>query len=233
MMENLVKAFFERDLTEAEEKRLDTLLESSPKEAFQLLERAKALYLQTGLPNPEPPPAGGPPLSAGGAKMLWGFLTGIVITGAAWWSWENRPVPQPEVSIPVSAIPLAAPAYPKITPAGSPPRPEPPPAGLKQVFVEPEMVRPEPYIAGHRYGGLNVIVDQKGSGLITIRVLDPNGKEIRLLFANILEAGRWNFSWDGRTKDGRLAKAGLYQVETQSGKTLLRKEIRIVREPAP
>ena len=231
-MEDLLKAFFERDLSEAEERQLDSLLESSSQDAFQFLEIAKALYLQTGLPNPENPPTGGggsPPWSAG-PKILWSLFTGALITGSVWWASERYGL-SPEHSLPVPNVTVIAPVL-KTDPF--PPPQKVHSAVRKDVpLMPPATVQPQPYVAGKKYEGLSVIIKQAATGLMTVRILDAQGREVRLLYANILDPGEWNFSWDGRQQDGRWAEAGDYQVETQSGKTVLRKEIKIVRELKP
>jgi hypothetical protein len=224
-MEDLVKAFFERDLSPIEEQSLDSLLESSPQDAFRLLETAKMLYSQTHLPSPENQ-ADKFVFSTNlfRTKLFWSLLASCAIAGALWWEFSK--IQPPAAARPVVST-FADPTFRVLKPA----------IELKPKNIEPKSllssptkpVQPQIYNPEKKYDGLSLIVNQTAPGLMTARVLDATGNEVRLLFANLLSAGQWTFSWDGREQDGRLAPSGTYEVEIQSGNTVLRKGIKIIR----
>jgi hypothetical protein len=219
-MEDLIKAFFERDLSPMEEQRLDSLLESSPQDAFRLLETAKTLYSQTRLPDPANQSGDvGFSTSAFGSKLFWSLLAGCAIAGALWWT--HRPSPSASFSAPGAPVSVFLKT------------PKPAFKALKHTATALTATQPRAYVPGQKYDGLSIIVHQSSPGLVTVRILDPQADEIRLLFANLLDAGEWTFKWDGHQQDGQLAPAGAYEVEIQSGSTVLRKEIDIIRAPAP
>jgi flagellar hook assembly protein FlgD len=80
---------------------------------------------------------------------------------------------------------------------------------------------------GKYYQQLSVVVDNPRDGLVTVRVLDGQGREIRMLFAGILPAGRRTFAWDGKTGQKSPAPPGRYNVEIKSGSDVMRREIQL------
>ena len=69
---------------------------------------------------------------------------------------------------------------------------------------------------------------------MTVRILDPAGKEVRALYTGFVGAGRWNFQWDGLLQDGQAAGAGDYRIDVQAGEAHLSKDIRVkLQPPAP
>lgn len=80
----------------------------------------------------------------------------------------------------------------------------------------------------NRYEELSVVVDTGKAELVTVRVLDPAGRQIRLLFAGILPIGQRTFTWDGKASDGRLAPAGTYSLEVTSGTNVQGKEVHLM-----
>ena len=92
------------------------------------------------------------------------------------------------------------------------------------------MVRPMAHDPAKRYEGLDILVDQKTAGLVTVRALDGTGKEVRLLFAGFLKHGQWDFLWDGKLDNGQNAQPGTYHVEVQTGKNILNQDIVIQGE---
>jgi len=225
MSGDLAKAFFERDLTEAEEQALADEIAASPETALRLAHEARSAYMATGLPVPDwgSSLAGASGAAAGGAALLKGLLVGALLTGAAWY-WTTRTSVDPE-PIPVpEPVPSSAPAVPsrpgKVSKA--------PPVAKKVARPAPTLA-PQPYVPNRRYEGLAAIVRQESSGLVTVRILNDHGAEVRLLYVGMLPRGVWTFEWDGHLQDGTLAPEGEYKVETQSGRTLLQKRVLIDR----
>lgn len=214
MSAELAKAYFERDLTDAEEQSLADWIASSPEAALELAEHARKAYVATGLPTPDwGSTASGSAALRGG--ILKGLILGLVLSGAVWLAWlrpvaQEAPVPDPLSSVPVSAVP-PAPAARKI-----PSHPAP-------------TLAPQPYVPTRRYDGLAAIVRQEAPSLVTVRVLDGKGGEVRLLYAGMLPRGEWTFEWEGLLQDGTPAPEGTYTVETQSGRSRLQKQVVIDR----
>jgi hypothetical protein len=50
------------------------------------------------------------------------------------------------------------------------------------------------------------------------------------LYVGMLKPGEWTFEWEGQLEDGSPASPGIYEVETQSGPTVLRKRVQIGAE---
>jgi flagellar hook assembly protein FlgD len=77
---------------------------------------------------------------------------------------------------------------------------------------------------------LSVVVSRRSAGLVTVRILDSGKKEVRLLYAGMLQPGDWTFEWEGLLEDGSRAVPGAYFVETQSGSAVMQKKIQIEAE---
>jgi hypothetical protein len=216
-MPDLAKAYFERDLTEAEEQLLADQIASSPEAALKLAKEARSYYAATGLPSPDwgSTAAGAATASPGILKIV---LLGVLLTGTALY-FLSRPSPRALPAVEPPPAPVAVPAR---TGKTVPVRHSAP-----QVSRPAPTLAPQRLVPGRRYEGLAVIVEQKAAGLVTVRVLDGNGEEVRLLYAGLLPPGDWTFEWDGHLQDGGHAPGGLYTVETQSGKTQLQKKISI------
>lgn len=221
-MADLVKEFFERDLTEAEHEAMARLLEQSPEAALDYERRLEQYYLATGLPQPTlpqslrylPKTGGGGWISGSGWIKL--MALGLAMGGALWKFW-----PATKVEIPVTVHPQAARQVP-VEPA------------LRS--VRPEAGRPLPFhpAAGGLQEGkeLSVVLDAPRKSLVTVRILDDRDKEVRDLYTGFVQPGRWAFRWDGLLENGEPADAGRYRIDVQSGATHLTKNIQIKHEPA-
>jgi flagellar hook assembly protein FlgD len=75
---------------------------------------------------------------------------------------------------------------------------------------------------------LSVAVKLESAGLVSVRVYDAMGREVRTLHAGVLEAGTWSFTWDGKAEDGSPASPGRYRLETRSGATTLVKDLEVL-----
>ena len=223
-MTDLVKAFFSRDLSEAEHEGLSKLLSESPDEALRYENLLEQNYLATGLPHPALPKGlqslpdiGGGGLAAvnGGIKLL---LVVLALGGLVFWKYW----PSPKAESSTTAQP------PFVQPLPEKPFAEP----LKQVLKK--QVPVEPQAAGPAQEGqeLNVVVDSPQRSLVTVRILDQAGKEIRVLYTGFVEAGKWNFNWDGLLGNGEAAGAGDYRIDVQTGSAHLFKDIRIKTQPS-
>lgn len=70
---------------------------------------------------------------------------------------------------------------------------------------------------GDKYPELQVIIRLKNPGMVKVRVLDADGKQVRRLYEGTIQAGRWSFEWDGLMSNGEPASPGLYRIEVNSG----------------
>jgi hypothetical protein len=80
---------------------------------------------------------------------------------------------------------------------------------------------------------LSVVVENRQSGLATVKVFDAGHSAVRLIYAGILPSGKQTFIWDGSTDQGVVAPPGVYYVEVKSGSQVLRKEIHVEPDHTP
>ncbi len=72
-----------------------------------------------------------------------------------------------------------------------------------------------------------MVLNAPQKSLVTVRILDAEGKEVRALYTGFVESGRWSFQWDGLLENGEPANAGSYRIDVQSGESHLSKDIQI------
>ena len=217
-MADLVQEFFTRDLSEAEHAALSKLLEGSPDAALSYERLLEQNYLATGLPQPTLPKGlqSLPQSGAGGITGLGSsikiFLVVLAATGAV--LWKFWPQTKAEISMPVQ---------------------QPAQQILEKHLtaqVKPAVKKIAPLLpsaAGSTREGqeLSVVVDAPQRSLVTVRILNPAGKEVRALYTGFVEPGRWNFKWDGLLENGEAAGAGDYRIDVQTGAAHQSKDIRI------
>src|SRR5579859_8069653 len=221
-MADLIKDFFERDLSDAEEQQLAEILAAFPDHSLRFAELARQVYRQTGLPE-------GDNSHGFGGGSFWVtlglffplILRSVLILGMTGFSaylllrvfqaYQNPPPPLPSIPAVVDQqkIPSRKPrshveAHPVLS-AAKPESANPVSVKPLQAVTHPEMVKPVPYKPGQSYEGLDVIVEQKAAGLLTVRTLNSSSQEVRLLFAGMLAPGKWDFLWDGKLENGKMA----------------------------
>jgi hypothetical protein len=219
-MVDLIKEFFERELNEAEAESLGDLIRESPEEALRFEGLLASHYLATGLPSPQLPssllklpgtPGGWG--SAGGLKIL--LLLGAAGLGfLAWKLWPSSTT-VPSSQTPAPAVLSTSP----VAPVGALPHPA---LAAKPLPVEPQEVGPT--AEGEE---LSVVVGAQEKTLVTVRILDQTGREVRDLYTGFVQPGHWSFQWDGELTNGVPAPAGNYQIDVQSGVSHQAKDIRI------
>ena len=79
-MKDLMKEFFKRDLTDAEEEELGRQLKASPKNSMRFAKQAKIFYTRTGLPRVGRP---GTRISGLGSGTMTLKIAGTLIAGSA------------------------------------------------------------------------------------------------------------------------------------------------------
>lgn len=215
-MVDLVEKFFTQDLSEAEQEALSQYLERSPEAALNYERLLEQNYLATGLPQPMLPKSlqslprvGGGGL-AGGSSWVPMTLAGLVVAGIA--LWKFWPPTKAEISTPVQK-PMVQQAH------------------VKKIAKKPTPI--QPLAAGPAQEGqeLSVVVSAPQRSLVTVRILDAQGREVRALFTGFVESGRWSFQWDGLLENGEPASAGDYLIDVQSGASRQSKNIHIKVQP--
>lgn len=218
-MKDLARDFFVRDLDDAEWAELGRQLAAEDAVNDRFLEQAGAYYRGLGLPEPEQ--SGGPGGALGGLK---GLAIGLVVgaaVGAGVARWLQR---APEPAAPAAPLPASVPTEAPAVPAAKPaPAKAPPPE--PQPTLAPPRGAAAPRVASPGFPGLAAVVELSRQGLVTARVLGPDGSEVKLLFAGLLDPGRWSFGWDGKDEAGRTLPAGAYSIEVQEGSRVLKKTV--------
>lgn len=230
-----MKEYFKRDLTDKEEDLLARQLAESPKTSLKFARLAEIAYLQTGLPHVGTRGGGpGHGLGAGGsgATMTLKVLTALVAGGSAVVYFVRTQSP-PTIVLQPQATPFVQTqkVIPEITMVQ---RVTPTIAfSPKTSFLPPSfrgIVQPEAYDPSVKYEGLDLVIERKTTGLVTLRVLDANKNEIRLLYVGLLKPGQWRFQWDGKQEKGGWVPPGNYQIQVLSGAITLTKQIAIRSE---
>jgi hypothetical protein len=204
-MTRLVEEYFRRDLSDAEEEQLAKWLETSPEDTQRLIALMEEHYGRLGLQVPEPdwnqrPLPGFFPKPGFRLFRLW-LLAVLALLAALGWVSYGRWFAKPK------AAPVPAPV--------EAPKPQPP----KAAAVPP---------AGAKtHEELSVVVDNPRPGLVTVRVLDSQNREIRLLYAGILPEGQRTFTWDGAGADGQVVGPGTYYLVVESGAQKMRKLVHV------
>lgn len=212
IVNHLLDEYFKRDLTEAEEEQLAQLLSSHGEEAQRFIGLMGAHYDALGVPEPEwvekPLPRFFPKPFY---RQTWFKVVCLLALAGAgystyrWWSQAKIPAFSPSPALTPEASPEKSGVGPHAASHPSTPK------GL------PRRTRME----------LSISVDNPKAGLVTVKVLDGSGKEIRILFAGIMPSGQRTFQWDGKGETGRMEPAGDYRLEVISGQTVMRKTVHL------
>lgn len=211
-MDDLVKAYFERNLTEAEAGELENLLKNSPEQAQQFAELSEKAYLATGLPAHQWPghSISIPQISRLGANWKWWLPLCAAGLGALLWHLKTQP--PAEVPIAKSAPVISGIQNHLARPAQQ---------------VVPQKIQVLPSQKQWEGDQLSVLVETEKSSLVTVRILDDQGREVRALFAGVLDTGQWNFVWDGLLANGSQALNGSYEIQVQNGSRILSKTVHL------
>lgn len=251
----LIAAFFERDLSAAEEQELGRMLADSVEAAEEFAEKAADFYGELGLPDPKFPeegglaggtkggglaPAGGSGAAGGagpGAILSLGKIyavlgAGVLIGGSATYYLLREP------AVPVKAVTVKAQPAPKAPAQQLSLDPVP----ARKVAPESVPVRPKPTQkpeslekgAGKRdvhpeFAGdkLVVRVVLQETSPVRVRIFGQDGAVLYENYAGMLAAGKYAFSWDGLDASGRPAPPGDYRVVVESNGGVSEKFIQI------
>ncbi len=207
-MADLIHEFFERELTEAESDALGEQLRLSADESLRFEGLLESHYAATGLPLPELPTSlQNLPLNPGGLGSALGLklFAVLVVAGLGYLvlkSWLSPAVPKA----------VLAPVVSTSQPA---------------VITKLLPVQPKPVSSTATGEQLSVVVGAQAKTLVTVRILNYEGKEIRDLYTGFVQPGHWSFRWDGDLADGVPAPAGNYEIDVQTGALHQTKDIRI------
>ncbi len=214
-MSDLIEQFFTRDLSEAEHEALSKLLQQSPEAAVKYERLLEQNYLATGLPQPTLPKGLTHFPTTGGSLLGKSILLKVLAVGLAalaggllWKFWPKSNIAVPAaVQQPIQQIP--------------------------PVITHKKPAPVEPLAAGPNQEGqeLSVVLNAAQKSLVTVRILDPSGREVRALYTGFVDPGKWSFQWDGLLENGQSANAGDYRIDVQSGATHLTKDIQIKLQP--
>jgi hypothetical protein len=254
----LIEEYFKRDLTEAEEQQLADWFSAHPEDTERMAQGMADLYLKSGLPEPVWP-GGNPPFGKSGwwvLKPIMPLLLAFALLGAGAYKWlSHLPSASEEtLSTPVTRPLVTSPDDGDVAPAAKKPaakvisttvhQTRPGTVG-KPAMTQPALAKPvaQPSLKtpalpaaqsqGHVYEQLSVAVAQATPGLVTVKVKDNLGTEVRTLFAGIMPQGNQTIPWDGKTENGALAPAGTYFIEVKSGGNVQRKEVHLQGDALP
>jgi hypothetical protein len=237
-MPDLVDKFFQRDLSEAEQASLSAALLSSDETALKFETKAEKAYLSFGLPIPQAhwPAQDNLPWHSTQSHSVghgWGalrhlghlghlghwiwpsvFVAGVAGSVATWHYTQKMTVPVAAAEVSTLSVPTPFSRSPVL-------KPVPQPALKAVVPVRVDETNPPVF------SSLSVVVHRAQSGPVQVRVTDPSGQQIIVLYNGDLQPGSWAFQWDGKLNDGDPAKPGFYWIEVQAGAFQQRKSIQI------
>ena len=89
---------------------------------------------------------------------------------------------------------------------------------MKHFRVEP--ARPNPFS-----GRTSISYSLPGSGHAKLRIYDPAGRLVRVLFDGPVSGGHNSAAWDGMNRTGAAVASGIYfvRLDTTAGETRMRK----------
>jgi hypothetical protein len=217
----LLDEYFKRDLTEPEEEELAQRLSSMPEDTRRFVELMETHYRSLGLPDPEwtegPLPSFFPKSGFRPFRILLCALLFLFLawTGYSLYRWLLR-----------TETPSTTPLTPQPTRSHEPSKSQ---TSEKSKPVKKHSSVPSPQMgpSGKIHEELSVVVTHPQSGLVTVKVIDPQGKEIQILYAGILPAGKRIFTWDGKDMNGSVATPGVYYLIVTSGSKVLRQEVHL------
>ena len=233
MADDLIIKFFREDLTEAEEKALSDRLLSSTEDALRFGHHAEASYRHYDLPEPKwrggGPPPGFLPKSAFklGPWLLTGLVAGL-LAWAVWNYWKGTERKMAASVPPAFSNPVQSPVAAKSNPPAVQPKEAVIPEKLVLLGAPPSpaltpMKMGDP--THHPHTNLEVLVNQKKLGAITVRVMGPDGSQAVMIYQGTLQPGGWTFDWNGRLSNGGAPPAGTYQIQVVSGAVTLNKSV--------
>ena len=239
MEDDLIKKYFQEDLSETEEQALSEKLLASTEDALRFGEEAHARYTRYGLPEPEwskPLPgfaAAARPASVAlhltymSLKVL-AALLGLALTGVvAFGLWRAfAPVPvdtesaSPDLSSSVSPAPPVMPARIHKVHSTLP--------SMKTPLVVPVLTPIDlDHPSGKPFSDLSITVHKVAAGAVTVQVTTLEGESLVPLYRGFLQPGNWGFEWNGQLSDGQAAASGYYQIQLNSGSAIQKKVIQI------
>lgn len=202
-MSALSKAFFERDLSAAEEEALAAELEQSDEACAEFAAVAEEDYRKSGFAAPN---------AAQPKRLRWMAGGALLALGLAWAAWptaDRHPVLTAAVEEKAYEEQVQAPVRPK-------------PAAVQAEAPQHDRLDVTPQGSGFV---LTVKLASGGDSRLELR--DLQGRVLRSLYSGPLEAGTWAFRWDGTGMDGRALMPGQYRLAWARGDEVLRKTVQV------
>jgi hypothetical protein len=234
---DLIQAYFQRDLSEAEEDALSRRLKSSPEDAMRLLALAERAYAESGLPEPRLKEKG-----AGGFLKFLGALALAALAGLGWLRLSSGSGQAPEaprslelpsqgsfrtiVPRPAHEQPKAHPKPLSQKPKAAVQAPASAQASWPKVFEPAVQILVDPSDASK----MLVRVILGAAAPLKVRVLDSEGQELQVLQNGSMPQGRWDFNWEGPRNASALPAKESYIIEVRSGRFSVRRAVSLERK---
>lgn len=202
-MSDLSKAFFERELSAAEEEALAAELEQSDEACAAFAAVAEEDYRKSGFAAPN---------AAQPKRLRWMAGGALLALGVAWAAWptaDKHPVLTAAVEEKAYEEQVQAPVQAK-------------PAAVQAVAPRHDRLDVTP-----QGSGFVLTVNVAGAGAGRLELRDPQGRVLRSLFSGPLEAGHWAFRWDGTGTDGRALAPGQYRLAWARGDEMVGKTVQV------
>jgi hypothetical protein len=254
MKHDLLQAYFERDLTAAEEGHLARILQESSEAASQFAALAEKEYGQSGYPKPRAPRHW-----SRARSLAWLGLQLAVAAGLGWWVWRCQqagpvspagtssapaislqPAGNGETEAPVSRPPSGQETRPRVYAPAAKKASKPPLDIYNEEAAEETRPQPARLDVGVEAGNhFKMVVELGKNAPVDLGITDSSGRPGRTLYRGNLYAGRWSFEWDGRLGDGQKAAPGRYKVNLAAGQENLSRWVEIEKveiqgiKPAP
>jgi hypothetical protein len=251
-MSDLIDKYFRQDLTGPEKKALEEELASSEESAQRFGELAEKAYRRFGLPEPKWTGPDRLPHHGAPDYKTWTMVAALLaviggLCALVYEEWKGS-AQNPAASLRGEPTPVLHP-----TPIFHPRKPgakesgpdqsqvlarakaavPPPPPAQPAVPPPPATVLPSltpvnlDLNPNQPFSSISAQLRLTSVRSVVVRVLDPQGKELLVLFDGNLGMGTWSFEWNGRTGDGNLAPPGLYKIEVRAGTWVQTKEVAI------
>jgi hypothetical protein len=206
-MPDLIKKYFQSELSLEEDEVLSKLLSTSEDAAEEFALKAEQAYFELGLPEPIIPQPVNKTLKWSGGRFLKIVLALVSVAAIYWWLRPVKPVmlSKEELNLPINTqIPNVKNLVP-VKVIGPPPNPD----------------------FDTDYRNLSVIVNLDKESPIVVRIIGPDGLEVRRLYQGPLKAGQWSFVWNGLLDNGQPAIPGTYKIFVDSSAGSKSKEVTI------
>ncbi len=185
-MNDLIRDYFKRDLTDAEMDALEQLLETSEAARQEFLKASEKAYRKTGLPEPVLP---GQVVSLKFSRR-W-FVPALAAAALA------------AVSVTVFFYFQKPTAKPGLAPV----------PGTSSISASTQNLAGQNALQGsNAFGSIGFQVNMTDLHVVTVRVEDPDHQEVAKLYSGLLTPGTHDFSWNKCFPNGTPVPKGQYCI---------------------